>query len=81
MSDPLFYTPPEVARILRCRESKVSTWIRQGVLQAVNVSTGTRPRYRVGKSDLDAFLQAKVVVPTAKPERRQRRDSSIPRYV
>ena len=81
MSDPLFYTPPEVARILRCRESKVSTWIRQGILRAVNVSEGHRPRFRVRREDLDAFLQAKAVVPTPKPERRQRRDSSIPRYV
>ena len=81
MSDPLFYTPPEVAKILRCRESKVSSWIRSGVLQAVNVSEGHRPRYRVAREHLDAFLQAKAVVATPKPERRQRRERTVPRYV
>jgi excisionase family DNA binding protein len=77
---PQFYTPPEVAKLLRCRESKISNWIRSGVLQAVNVGEGRRPRFRIAREHLDAFLQAKAVVPPPpKPVRRERRE--VPRYV
>ena len=74
-----FYTPPEIARLLRCRESKVSSWIKSGRLPAINVSESTRPRYRVARQALDEFLQRQAVVPVAKPERRQKR--TIPSYV
>ena len=78
-----FLTPPEIRRKLRIRQSKVLGWIKNGDLPAIDVSEGRgrRPRYRVRKSDLDAFLAARAVVPAAKPERQQRRDSAIPRYV
>ena len=74
-----FYTPPEIARLLRCRESKVASWIKSGRLPAINVSEGHRPRYRIARAALDAFLQQQAVVPVAKPERRQKRE--VPHYV
>jgi excisionase family DNA binding protein len=74
-------TPPEIAKELRCRTSKPIRWIEAGELPAVNVSEGTRPRYRVRRADLEAFLERRAVVPTPKPIRRERRDASIPRYV
>ncbi len=74
-----FYTCPEIARLLRCRESKVSTWIKSGRLPAINVSESTRPRYRVRRADLDQFLAGAAVVPVVRTERRQKR--TIPSYV
>ena len=74
-----FYTPPEIARLLRCRESKVASWIKSGRLPAINVSEGHRPRYRIARAALDAFLQQQAVVLVARPERRQKR--TIPSYV
>jgi len=75
-----FLTPPELARLLRCRESKVLAWIRSGRLRACNLSDGRRPRYRVRREDLDQFLAGESVVPATRPERRSRRES-IPSYV
>ena len=74
-----FYTPPEIAKLLRCRESKVAAWIKAGRLHAVNLSDGHRPRYRVARQALDEFLQLQAVVPVARTERRQKR--TIPSYV
>ncbi len=75
-----FYTPPEVARRLRCRESKVIAWIRSGRLAAIDISEGSRPRYRISRRALDSFLQARAVAPIARPARRERL-SGIPKYV
>jgi excisionase family DNA binding protein len=74
-----YLTPPEVAALLRCRQSKVLTWIRSGRLAAVNLSESARPRYRIAQSALDEFLAGKAVTPVVKTVRRQRRE--IPRYV
>ena len=74
-------TLPEIAQELRCRQSKPRRWVESGELPAINVSDSTRPRYRVRRADLDAFLQRRAAVPTPKPERRPRRDASIPRYI
>lgn len=75
-----FFTPPEVARLLRVRESKVATWIKTGRLSAVNLSDSRRPRYRVSRAALDAFLANQAVAPAAPTARRQRREVT-PQYV
>ncbi|MCL4204836.1 MAG: helix-turn-helix domain-containing protein [Pirellulaceae bacterium] len=74
-------TLPEIARELRIRESKPIGWIRAGLLPAINLGTEARPRYRVRRSDLETFLESRRVAADVRPTRRQRRDSSIPRYV
>lgn len=48
-------TPPEVARLMKVNADKVLDWIRRGELQAVNISNGVRPRYRIEPSDLADF--------------------------
>jgi|PlaIllAssembly_1097288.scaffolds.fasta_scaffold280225_2 excisionase family DNA binding protein len=79
-NDRDYLTPPEVARLLRVRESKVAAWIRTGQLVAINLSEGRRPRYRVRRTDLEAYLEQRAVVPESKPATRQRREA-VPRYV
>lgn len=74
-----FLTPPEVARLLRIRQSKILSWIRSGRLPALNLSEGQRPRYRVRRVDLDHYLESKAVAPANKPARR--RSADIPSYV
>ncbi len=64
-------TSREVARHLRVSPDKVLGWIRRGELRAVNVGNRTRPQYRVGQDDLDAFLKAREVQPP--PERARRK--------
>ncbi len=74
-------TLPEIAREIRIRQATVAGWIRSGALPAYDVSTGRRPRYRIRRADLDAFLERRAVVPTpATPIRRPRRQE-VPRYV
>jgi hypothetical protein len=72
---PAYSTPPEIARLFRVRPTKVLSWIRGGKLAAVNLATSTagkRPRYRVARESLQAFLAARsVVVPQRSPRRRQ----------
>jgi excisionase family DNA binding protein len=80
MAADAYLTPPEIASVLRCRQSKVLAWIRSGRLAAVNLSEGQRPRYRVRRADLDEFLAGKAVSPVVpRPTRRVRQ--SIPSYV
>jgi excisionase family DNA binding protein len=76
---PAWLTPPEIARLLRCRGSKVLTWIRTGRLAAIDVSDTNRPRYRIARAALDEFLANRAVTPASRPASRLRRD--IPRYV
>jgi len=67
-------TLPEVRKFLRCRESKIRSWIASGRLSAINLSDGERPRYRIRKSDLDDFLTTRAVRPESRPARREKRE-------
>ena len=76
-------SPPAVARELAIRESKVSGWIHSGELTAVNVAehSGGRPRWRIRREDLEAFLlrrQSAGPAPTVK--RRRRTDPNIIKF-
>lgn len=79
MSDlPLFATPPEVAELLRVKAARVRRWIERGELHASNLGDKGRPRYRIARMDLIAFLNdrsgAKVSPPKAKPRRKAKPD-------
>ena len=61
-------TVPEVARILRVRRNKVLAWIKTSALKAVNITerVGGRPKYRIRRDDLDAFLTLRNTVQAVK---------------
>ncbi len=67
-------TLPEVRKLLRCRESKIRSWIASGRLTAINLSDGKRPRYRIRRNDLADFLTTLAVRPESRPVRRQKRE-------
>jgi excisionase family DNA binding protein len=69
-----YLTPPEIAKLLRVSPEKVLGWIRRAELRAVNVGNGTRPRYRVSREWLDAFLQVREVQPPAPRQVRRKRE-------
>ena len=71
-SERPFLTPPGVAKLLRVSPDKVHGWIRRGDLKAVNVGNGFRPRYRVSRANLDAFLATREVQPPPERPRRNR---------
>jgi excisionase family DNA binding protein len=70
-----YLTPPEIAKILRVSPEKVLGWIRRGELIAVNLGNGTfRPRYRISREHLDAFLKAREVQAPQKYVRKKRQE-------
>jgi len=75
-------TPPQLARELGIRPGKVLAWVRAGELTAVDMAQnrGGRPRYRIARRAVDAFLAARAVVPRATTPRRRRRDQGITEY-
>lgn len=66
-----YLTPPEIAKLLRVRGDKVLAWIRSGQLVAFNVAekVNGRPKYRVARGELEAFIQRRAVVPPPPPAR------------
>jgi len=71
-SDTLRYlTPPAVGKILGVTPERVIAWIRAGKLRGINLGDGPkRPRYRIDRDDLDAFLRAREVTTRPKQVRR-----------
>lgn len=70
---PAWYTPNQVAELLGIDSGKVLYWINTKQVVAVNVAekaTG-KPRWRVSRAELDAFLaRRQSSVPPVKAKRR-----------
>ena len=52
MGEMTYYTPQEVAEILKVHRRSITRWIREGRLIAVRVGQ----QYRISKQDLEKFL-------------------------
>lgn len=71
-----YYTPPQVAKLLKVRRDKVVRWIKAGKLRAIDVAEGgSRNLYRVSQAALDEFEKAQQVKSLPPSPRRQRRPS------
>lgn len=75
------YTPPEVARYLRVKASKVISWIEAGELHAIDVANkgSRRPRYRIPLDAIRAFERMRAVVPPTPKTPRRPRNAERPR--
>lgn len=68
-----FLKVKEIATVMRVSSSVVVRLIKEGRLPALNVSSGTRPTYRVSREAFEKFKSAsvlpasKVMAPPAKP--------------
>lgn len=79
-----FLTPAEVAAELGLTRDVVLCWIHQHMLVASDVSrrAGQRPRWRIDRADLDAFLASRRTIQAEpKPSRRKAPPSTVPSYV
>jgi hypothetical protein len=58
-------TPPELARQYRVANKKVLAWIRNGELVAINLANRgcTRARYSIPPEAIEAFEEARRVIP------------------
>ncbi len=81
-----YLTPPEVAIFLGVGHPKVIRFIETGELPAVDLSseqgTGKRPRYRISRAALDAFLLRRSAKPLPAATRRTKLpvDDGTPNY-
>ena len=77
---PEFFSPPEVARLLRVDASAVRTWIVSGELVASNLASRgtTRPRWRISREALEAFLAGREPRPAM--IRRKRSNNRVIRF-
>ena len=75
----VWLTPPAIAEELGIRQSKVAAWIASGELTAVDLSEnrGGRPRWRIRRSDLEAFLLRRQSQKPAEPVRRRKRQTGV----
>lgn len=60
MIDDVFYEAEDVARLLKTHVRSVYRMIEREGLPAINIGTGARKRYRIRKSDLEAWLEART---------------------
>jgi excisionase family DNA binding protein len=56
-----FLTPSEVAELLGVAPDKITFWIATRQLIAVNIAlrAGGKPRWRISRASLDAFLRSR----------------------
>lgn len=73
---PPTYSPGQLARNLGITVDKVLNWIRNGQIDAIDVSTDRsgRPRYRIDADAIAKFKAARNPTPLTKPIRRRKRD-------
>ena len=85
MSGPAsaYLTPPQVARQLGVKASKIAKWIFNQQLLAVNVAENLagRPRWKISQASLDEFLAARSNrKPATKATRRRRNTLQIQEF-
>ncbi len=60
MSDePQDLTVEQVAKELQVHKNRVYSWIQSGELPAIDIGRRGKHSYRISRSDLDAFKQAR----------------------
>lgn len=75
-------TPPKLAQGWGVSVNKILAFIRSGELRAINVAPSDRhrPRYLIDLADVEAFENARQVVPEATPKPRRRKQSAVKDY-
>lgn len=73
-----YLKPPEIAKLLRVGGDAVLRWIHSGELRAsdTTMGRGQRPRWRIHRADLEAFLTRRAATPPPKRAQRPRRQAA-----
>lgn len=74
-TDQEFFSAPAVAKLLNVDRNRVIQYIRRGELRAVDVSLhrAVRPRWRISRKDLEAFLSCRSSTPQPEMKRRRKK--------
>ena len=80
MSLPEFSSPPALAKLLGIEPPKVRAWIVSGELTAIDVAQrrGGRPRYRIAREAVEAFLRRRSTVPAPRVPRAKKQEAADP---
>jgi len=73
LKDPHFYTPHQLAKLWRCRATKIYTWIHRRELEAEDFSENPadgRPRWRISAKAAEEFRRGRRVTRVADSVRR-----------
>ncbi len=81
MSNTRFHLPRDVAKFLLVDLAKVHKFIKSGQLEAVNMSLGTQPRWRISQESLDRFLASRQNRPPVKPQRKRRAAPDVVEFI
>lgn len=54
-------TVEQVAKELQVHKNRVYSWIQAGDLAAIDIGRGGKHNYRISRTDLDAFKQARKI--------------------
>ena len=75
-------TPREVARYLRVSPDRVRSWIKAGVLRALNTAPSKlgKPRFIILPADLEQFAARQEARPAAPTKRRSKKHTPIVDY-
>lgn len=73
MSASQFLTTSQAAERLAVTIEQIVTMIRTGNLRAINISVGSKSRWRIASSDLEAFIAARTHKPSPVQPRRRRK--------
>ena len=73
MSTRTTYSPPELAKLLGVKSTKVLTWIATGEITAINVATRRdgQPRWRIEAAEAERFKASRSSSPPPKPAKRR----------
>jgi excisionase family DNA binding protein len=77
MSDRQKITPAQLAKRWGVDVKKVLGWIHSGKLRAIDVSNGSRPRFKIDEADIEDFDRRKTWRPERSVEKRQRIQRNI----
>ena len=74
--------PPAIAKALGVDPETVLSWIKSGQLTARRLGSGkVRPRYRVARSALEAFLKSRETTAPSRPQRQRKAKPAEVDYV
>ncbi len=80
-----YLTPPELAKIWRCKPQKIIDFIRSGELKAFDISanrSSVKPRYRIPESSITEFEYSRsgATKKSVSRPRKKKRDLNVIEY-
>ena len=76
----MYLTPPQAAKVLGVSVDSVHQFIRSGKLKASDLGQAGRPRWKIAKQNIEAFMDGCSNAKPVPPPRQKRRTAVIGTY-